>query len=80
MEELKKADHTPLIDDGTFCMGDPDACIRTIEKYAAVDPEQVVLIMQAGKLPHEKIMESIRLFGKYVLPEIMRRDRASVKA
>ncbi len=80
LEELKKADHTPLIDDGTFCMGDPDACIRTIEKYAAVDPEQVVLIMQAGKLPHEKIMESIRLFGKYVLPEFKRRDRASVKA
>ena len=54
-------------------MGDPDACIRSIERYAALKPEQFVMIMQAGNLPHEKIMESIRLFGKHVLPEFKRR-------
>ncbi len=69
-----------LIDDGTFCMGDPDACIKTIEKYAAFEPDEIVLIMQAGKLPHDKIMESIRLFGRDVIPEFKRREKAPVVA
>ncbi len=72
-EQARRGDYNSYIDSGAFCMGDPDACIRIIERYAALKPEQFVMIMQAGNLPHEKIMESIRLFGKHVLPEFKRR-------
>ncbi len=72
-----RADYNQYIDNGTFCMGDPDACIRTIERYAAAEPDQINLIVQLGKLPNEKIMESIKLFGKHVLPEFKRRDKVS---
>ena len=72
-EQARRGDYNSYIDSGAFCMGDPDACIRIIERYAALKPEQFVMIMQVGNLPHEKIMESIRLFGKHVLPEFKRR-------
>ena len=74
-QAVRNVDYNPLVDNGTFCMGDPDSCIRTMEKYAALEPQQIVIIMQVGKLPHDKIMESIRLFGKYVLPEFKRREK-----
>lgn len=74
-ENMEKVDYNELTDNGTFCMGDPDACIRIVEQYAATEPDQIVFIMQAGRLPHDKIMESIRLFGKHVLPEFKRRDK-----
>jgi alkanesulfonate monooxygenase SsuD/methylene tetrahydromethanopterin reductase-like flavin-dependent oxidoreductase (luciferase family) len=56
------------IEGGTFCIGDPDTCIRTIKKYADVGIDQVLCFMQFGRLPHQKIMESIKRLGKYVMP------------
>ena len=51
-----------------FCMGDPDSCIRTLKKYEAAGIDQVLCFMQFGGIPHQNIMDSIRLFGKYVVP------------
>jgi len=56
------------IEGGTFCMGDPDTCIRIIKKYEEVGVDQVLCFMQFGRLPHQKIMESIKRMGKYVIP------------
>ena len=62
------SDPNQLIDNGTFCIGDPDSCIKAIEKYEAVGVDQFMSCMQAGRIPHERIMESIRLYGKYIIP------------
>lgn len=67
--------YKPLIENGSFCIGDPDHCIRTIEKYEAAGADQVLLLFQAGRIPHEKIMNSIRLFGKYVVPHFQARAK-----
>ena len=29
----------------------------------------MMIMMQTETIPHEKVMESIELFGKYVIPE-----------
>lgn len=50
-------------------VGDPDACIRKLKKYEAAGLDHVLCLMQAGRTPHDKIMKSIELFGKYVIPE-----------
>ena len=68
-------EYNKLIDDGAFCIGDPDHCIRTIEAYEAIGVDQILTIMQVGRVPHEKIMNSIRLFGKYVIPHFQDRER-----
>jgi alkanesulfonate monooxygenase SsuD/methylene tetrahydromethanopterin reductase-like flavin-dependent oxidoreductase (luciferase family) len=57
-----------LIDSGTFCIGDPDTCIRIAERYQAAGVDQLLCLMQAGRIPHEKIMRSIELFGERVIP------------
>jgi alkanesulfonate monooxygenase SsuD/methylene tetrahydromethanopterin reductase-like flavin-dependent oxidoreductase (luciferase family) len=56
------------IEGGTFCIGDPETCIQIIQKYAEVGIDQELGFMQFGRLPHQKIMDSIRRLGKYVLP------------
>ena len=57
-----------FIEGGMFCMGNPDTCIRVLKKYQAAGVDQVLCFMQCGSIPHQNIMDSIRLFGKYVIP------------
>ncbi len=53
-------------------IGDPDRCIRKLERYRDAGLDRVLCCMQAGRLAHEHIMESIRLFGKHVIPHFAR--------
>jgi alkanesulfonate monooxygenase SsuD/methylene tetrahydromethanopterin reductase-like flavin-dependent oxidoreductase (luciferase family) len=57
-----------LVENGTYCIGDPQACIRTVKKYEDAGVDQMICFMQAGRIPHEKIMRSIELFGEKVIP------------
>jgi hypothetical protein len=36
--------------------------------YEDIGVDQVMLIMQTETIPHEKVMESIELYGKEVIP------------
>ena len=56
---------------GAFAMGSPETVIKTIEKYREAGVDQILCFMQMGNLPHSKIMNSIRLFGKYVIPHFL---------
>jgi alkanesulfonate monooxygenase SsuD/methylene tetrahydromethanopterin reductase-like flavin-dependent oxidoreductase (luciferase family) len=80
LRSQEKLDYNALIDSGAFCMGNPDSCIKAIEKYEAAGADQLLAFMQIGRVPHEKIMNSLRLFGKDVIPhfrETEKRDRAA---
>lgn len=80
--EVHKRNAPPetLLDNGTFCGGDPDACIRTAEKYEAAGLDQFIGLFQAGRIPHEKIMSSLRLFGKHVIPHFQAKDKQARQA
>ncbi|ETX02565.1 MAG: hypothetical protein ETSY2_35295 [Candidatus Entotheonella gemina] len=56
------------IEGGSFCIGNPETCIETIKKYEATGIDQVLCFVQYGKLPHDKIMSSMRLLAKEVMP------------
>ncbi len=56
------------IANGAFAMGDPDTVINVMKKYQEVGIDQVLCFMQMGNLPHSRVMDSIKLFGKYVIP------------
>ena len=58
-----------LRDSGSAVMGDPDACIASAKKYEAVGCDLLLCLVNPLKIPHEKVMQSIELLGKYVLPE-----------
>jgi len=36
--------------------------------YEDIGVDQIMLIMQTETIPHEKVMESIELYGKEVIP------------
>ena len=57
-----------LVDRHVICAGDPERCIETVKQYEAQGIDMFIGIMQVGAIPHEEIMESIRLFGEKVIP------------
>ena len=59
-----------FVSDGTICVGSPETCIRNIKKYEATGIDQVLCLMQFGRIDHDKIMRSIQLFGEQVIPAL----------
>ncbi len=58
-----------MIDNGMCVVGNPDTCIRQIERIQQEAKLDLFLcMMQFWALPHEKTMHAIDLFGKHVLP------------
>ena len=49
--------------------GDPDGCIAALKIHEAAGADQILLVVQTDQVPHETVMKSIELLGKYVLPE-----------
>ena len=56
-------------------MGNPDDCIRVIEEFEAMGVDEIMPIFQAGYATNEEVMNSIRLFGKYVIPHFREKDK-----
>ena len=76
-------DPTPqeVIKKGTsLCVGTPDDCIRFIETYEALGIEQVFSLCAIGPAAHEEVMNTIRLYGKYVIPHFRENGRAQTGA
>jgi alkanesulfonate monooxygenase SsuD/methylene tetrahydromethanopterin reductase-like flavin-dependent oxidoreductase (luciferase family) len=59
------ADH---LQSGAFAMGNPDTVIKVLKKYQEAGVDQILCFMQMGNLAHTRIMDSIRLFGRHVIP------------
>jgi len=53
---------------GAFAMGDPDTVIKVLKKYEEAGVDQILCFMQMGNLAHSRIMDSIKLFGRHVIP------------
>lgn len=64
----EQLDADTLCDSGAIIAGDPESCIRGILQHQQVGADMVIILMQNATVPHEKVMRSIELFGKYVIP------------
>jgi alkanesulfonate monooxygenase SsuD/methylene tetrahydromethanopterin reductase-like flavin-dependent oxidoreductase (luciferase family) len=60
---------------GGYCVGNPDACIRVIEEFEEMGVDEIMPIFQAGHATHQEVMNSIRLFGKYVIPHFKEKEQ-----
>ena len=49
-------------------VGDVDHCVRKIERYRDAGLDHFIALMQADRIPHEKVMRSIELFGTEIIP------------
>lgn len=49
-----------------FIVGDPAECIRQVQRYADLGID--TLLLRIDSIPHDVIMKTIEMFGKYVIP------------
>jgi len=54
---------------GALCMGSVERCRRVVERYAATGVDQLIVMCQVARIPHEKVMQTIRLFGEEIIPQ-----------
>lgn len=57
------------LDDVMSLVGTPDKVIDGVRRYEALGIDQLICIVQVGRIAHEDICDSLRLFGKEVIPE-----------
>ncbi|GAA2062995.1 LLM class flavin-dependent oxidoreductase [Streptomyces albiaxialis] len=65
----------PQIDsDGAFSgVGNPEQIKKALREYEAAGVDQILLIAQSGRIPHEHICASLELFATEVMPEFAER-------
>jgi alkanesulfonate monooxygenase SsuD/methylene tetrahydromethanopterin reductase-like flavin-dependent oxidoreductase (luciferase family) len=56
-----------LCDSGAIVVGDPDTCVEKLRLYEQAGADEIIIRMDG--MPHEKTMDSIRLFAEYVIPQ-----------
>jgi alkanesulfonate monooxygenase SsuD/methylene tetrahydromethanopterin reductase-like flavin-dependent oxidoreductase (luciferase family) len=69
-----------VLNTGRFCVGTPDDCIATIERYEEMGATEIMPIFQAGPATHAEVMNSLRLFGKYVIPHFRAKGKGGKAA
>jgi alkanesulfonate monooxygenase SsuD/methylene tetrahydromethanopterin reductase-like flavin-dependent oxidoreductase (luciferase family) len=78
-KETAKRDETSsldLIKEGRYCIGDPDDCLRFLERYIPTGVDEIMPLFQIGPMANEEVTETLRLFGKHVIPHLEKTDRA----
>ena len=73
-------DADTLCDRGIIIAGDPDSCIEALKKHEAIGIDQMMIMMQTETIPHDKLMKSIELFGKYVIPEFKKSEGTAARS
>ena len=61
-----------LVEAGQAIVGSPQTCTRFINKFIDAGVDEVLLFMQGATTPHDKILDSIRLFAEEVRPQLKR--------
>jgi len=51
-------------------IGDVDACMAKLNRFAGIGCDRLMCLMQMGALPHETVMKSIRLAGQELIPRL----------
>ena len=67
-QQPKDASDDEIYEHPFVIVGDPDRCARKVEEFEALGIDQLITFQQCGAIPHERIMNSIKLFGEEVMP------------
>jgi alkanesulfonate monooxygenase SsuD/methylene tetrahydromethanopterin reductase-like flavin-dependent oxidoreductase (luciferase family) len=58
-----------LKDSQAVIVGDPDQVIATCKAYQEAGVDLLLCLMDPHSVPHEKVMQTIEMMGKHVIPE-----------
>src|SRR5216684_3271562 len=67
---LSLADLDKRIEAGAVMVGDPEDCLKVAKIYESAGVDLILLLVQVGAVPHEKVMQTIDLIGKHVMPKL----------
>jgi alkanesulfonate monooxygenase SsuD/methylene tetrahydromethanopterin reductase-like flavin-dependent oxidoreductase (luciferase family) len=65
----KEAFAESLLASGFVMAGTPEDCAPVLDAFHAVGVDQIIIHMQMGNVPHERIMESIELIATELIPK-----------
>ena len=68
-----------LIEDGMAIGGNPDSISRQVEQWANAGLDQMIFVVQAGRLTHADAVRSIELIGRHVIPRFASRSTAAAE-
>jgi alkanesulfonate monooxygenase SsuD/methylene tetrahydromethanopterin reductase-like flavin-dependent oxidoreductase (luciferase family) len=57
-----------LMENGMILVGSPDQLCETVQGFKDAGATQMISAMQLGTIAHDDVLDSIRLFGKEVVP------------
>jgi alkanesulfonate monooxygenase SsuD/methylene tetrahydromethanopterin reductase-like flavin-dependent oxidoreductase (luciferase family) len=57
---------------GACLVGDPATCVETAKRYEAAGCDLLLCLVNPYKIPHAKVLQTIELMGKYVIPAFTR--------
>ncbi len=66
-------DADTLAERGVIVAGNPASCLKAIGIHEASGADELQFLMSTETIPHEKVMSSIEMFGKHVIPELKKR-------
>jgi hypothetical protein len=69
-----------LIDRRSVIAGGPARCIESIEWFASQGVDMMLFLVQAGTIKHADIIDSLRRFGREVIPHFAGSARAAAGA
>ena len=68
VSKFRSRSNDQLIEDGMAIGGNPDTVCRVVEKWAEAGLDQMIFLLQAGRITHDQVMRSIDLIGEKVIP------------
>ncbi len=63
-------DADTLAQRGVLVAGDPDDCLRAIRIHEEAGVDELQFLMATETVSHERVMSSIEMFGKHVIPKL----------
>ena len=73
----RELDSATVAERGVIVAGDPEDCIRAVKMHEAIGVDQLEFLMATETIPHDKVMKSIEMFGKYVIPGFKKAQKAA---
>jgi alkanesulfonate monooxygenase SsuD/methylene tetrahydromethanopterin reductase-like flavin-dependent oxidoreductase (luciferase family) len=67
---LSMADLDKRIETGAVMVGDPEDCLRVAKVYESAGIDLLLMLVQVAAVPHDKVMQTIDLIGKQVMPKL----------
>lgn len=72
-------DASTLAERAVIVAGDPESCLKGIAEHQATGADELQFLMATETIPHDKVMSSIELFGKRVIPELKRKAELATR-